>query len=37
LQGQTPWSLIFIAVLVLVALAANEHWNGRLPVPRTQS
>jgi hypothetical protein len=24
-------------VLVLVALAANEHWNGRLPVPRTQS
>jgi hypothetical protein len=37
LQGRTPWSLIFIAVLVLVALAANEHWNGRLPVPRTQS
>ena len=37
LQGRTPWSLIFIAALVLVALAANEHWNGRLPVPRTQS
>jgi hypothetical protein len=37
LQGRTPWSLIFVAVLVLVALAANEHWNGRLPVPRTQS
>jgi hypothetical protein len=37
LQGQTPWSLIFIAVLVLIALAANEHWNGRLPVPRTES
>ena len=37
LQGRTPWSLIFVAVLVLVGLAANEHWNGRLPVPRTQS
>ena len=35
--GPDSWSLIFIAVLVLVALAANEHWNGRLPVPRTQS
>lgn len=37
LQGRMPWSLIFIAVLLLAALAANEHWNGRLPVPRTQS
>jgi hypothetical protein len=37
LQGRTPWSLIVIAALLLTALAANEHWNGRLPVPRTQS
>ena len=37
LQGRIPWSLIFVAALVLVALAANEHWNGRLPVPRMQS
>ena len=33
--GHTPWSLIVIALCVLAALAANEHWNGRLPVPRT--
>jgi hypothetical protein len=37
LTGAVPWTLIFIAGLVLVALAANEHWCGRLPVPRTQS
>ena len=35
--GHIPWSLIAIALLVLGALAANEHWCGRLPVPRTQS
>ena len=33
--GHTPWLLIALAVCVLGALAANEHWNGRLPVPRT--
>ena len=33
--GHTPWALIALALCVLVALAANEHWNGRLPVPRT--
>jgi VWA domain-containing protein len=33
--GHTPWVLIALALLVLAALAANEHWNGRLPVPRT--
>jgi hypothetical protein len=37
LEGALPWSLIVIAGLVLVALAVNEHWCGRLPVPRTQS
>lgn len=37
LEGTVPWTLIVIAGLVLVALAANEHWCGRLPVPRTQS
>jgi hypothetical protein len=37
LEGAPPWSLIVIAGLVLVALAVNEHWCGRLPVPRTQS
>jgi len=37
LTGAVPWTLIFIAGLVLVALAANEHWCGRLPVPRAQS
>jgi von Willebrand factor type A domain len=36
LRGKVPWSLIVVAALVLLALAANEHWNGRLPVPRTQ-
>ncbi|HEY6069694.1 MAG TPA: vWA domain-containing protein [Gaiellaceae bacterium] len=36
LQGSVPWTLILIAGLALVALAANEHWCGRLPVPRTQ-
>lgn len=35
--GHTPWALIVLALLVLAALAANEHWNGRLPVPRTSS
>jgi hypothetical protein len=33
--GHTPWLLIGLALLVLAALAANEHWCGRLPVPRT--
>ena len=33
--GHTPWLLIGLALCVLAALAANEHWNGRLPVPRT--
>jgi hypothetical protein len=33
--GHTPWLLIAVALCVLAALAANEHWNGRLPVPRT--
>lgn len=37
LQGALPWALIVIAGLVLVALAVNEHWCGRLPIPRTQS
>jgi len=32
--GHTPWALIALAVCVLAALAANEYWNGRLPVPR---
>lgn len=36
-RGGTPWGLIAIALLVLAALAANEHWCGRLPVPRTAS
>lgn len=35
--GHTPWVLIVLALLVLAALAGNEHWNGRLPVPRTSS
>jgi hypothetical protein len=34
-RGHLPWGLIAIAVLVLGGLAANEHWCGRLPVPRT--
>ena len=33
--GHTPWMLIALALCVLAALAVNEHWNGRLPVPRT--
>jgi hypothetical protein len=37
LEGALPWSLIVIAALVLVALAVNEHWCGRLPIPRTTS
>ncbi|TML13078.1 MAG: VWA domain-containing protein [Actinobacteria bacterium] len=36
-RGQTPWTLIILALVLLAALAANEHWCGRLPVPRTQS
>jgi hypothetical protein len=35
--GHTPWALIALALCVLAALAANEHWNGRLPVPRTST
>jgi hypothetical protein len=36
-RGRIPWGLIVIALLVLGALAANEHWNGRLPIPRPQT
>ena len=36
-RGQTPWTLIILALVLLAALAANEHWCGRLSVPRTQS
>jgi von Willebrand factor type A domain len=36
-NGHTPWALIGLALLVLAALGANEHWCGRLPVPRTSS
>jgi hypothetical protein len=35
--GRTPWTLIGLALFVMAALAANEHWNGRLPVPRTST
>jgi hypothetical protein len=35
LPGDLPWALICIASLVILALAANEHWCGRLPLPRT--
>jgi hypothetical protein len=35
-RGHTPWGMIVLALLVLSALAVNEHWCGRLPVPRTQ-
>jgi hypothetical protein len=35
--GHTPWTLIGLALLVMAALAVNEHWNGRLPVPRTST
>ena len=35
--GHTPWTLIGLALFVMAALAANEHWNGRLPVPRTST
>ena len=35
--GHMPWLLIALALVVLAALAANEHWCGRLPVPRTAS
>jgi hypothetical protein len=33
-HGRTPWTLMIVAVLLLGALALNEHWCGRLPVPR---
>jgi hypothetical protein len=36
-RGHTPWALIALALSVLTLLAANEHWCGRLPLPRTQS
>jgi hypothetical protein len=36
-EGEPPWSLLAIAALVLAALAVNEHWAGRLPLPRTQT
>ena len=37
LHAGTPWALILVAGALLVALAANELWCGRLPVPRTQT
>jgi hypothetical protein len=37
LEAALPWTLIGIAGLVLIALAVNEHWCGRLPLPRTQT
>jgi hypothetical protein len=36
-KGGMPWKLMALALLVLGALALNEHWCGRLPVPRTQT
>jgi hypothetical protein len=36
-RGHTPWGLVAIALVLLALLAANEHWCGRLPLPRTQS
>jgi len=36
-HGHSAWGLIVLALLVLGALAANEYWCGRLPVPRTAS
>jgi hypothetical protein len=36
-SGHMPWLLVVLALLVLGALAANEHWCGRLPVPRTST
>jgi hypothetical protein len=35
--GHIPWSLIALSVLVLAALAVNEHWCGRLPLPRASA
>ncbi|MFL5944441.1 MAG: vWA domain-containing protein [Gaiellaceae bacterium] len=36
-RGDIPWSLVVLALLVLTALAVNEHWCGRLPLPRPQT
>jgi hypothetical protein len=36
-RGHIPWGLVALALLVLGALAANEHWCGRLPIPRPQT
>jgi hypothetical protein len=36
LRGATPWSLVAFTLLLLLALAGNEHWCGRLPVPRAR-
>ena len=36
-RGGIPWSLVVLGLLVLTALAANEHWCGRLPLPRAQT
>lgn len=36
-HGGMPWKLMILALFVLGALALNEHWCGRLPVPRTQT
>ena len=36
-RGDIPWSLVALALVALAALAANEHWCGRLPLPRPQT
>lgn len=37
LGGATPWFLLSVILVLLVALAANEHWCGRLFVPRVET
>jgi Mg-chelatase subunit ChlD len=37
LRGSTPWALLTAATLLLLALAVNEHWCGRLNVPRARA
>lgn len=32
--GATPWVLVTFAALLLIGLGLNEHWCGRLHVPR---
>jgi hypothetical protein len=36
-RGDIPWSLVVLGLVVLAALAVNEHWCGRLPLPRPQT